>query len=193
MIIQARFGAAQTGLGYQFYSATGTLLGTRITAGIVALPETGSYAANATVPTGAAGVFWSSSTTSATEDLRDSLVLAGAEQILLSETYIPRSQTSLIIQTPNPDESLTVAYIYTENIANEKRAGIEISIKLVSTPAKSERVLEIASQKMTTNADGYAQMTVQRGLTYRVVSRALGLDTTMVPTAQTFNLLTLIP
>jgi len=46
MIIQSRFGAAQTGLGYQFYDATGALLSARITAGITALPETGSYIAN---------------------------------------------------------------------------------------------------------------------------------------------------
>ena len=59
MIIQAFFGSAQTGVGYQFYDKDGTLLGSRVTAGIDALPEAGGYAAEAVVPATAAGVFWS--------------------------------------------------------------------------------------------------------------------------------------
>lgn len=71
MVIQARFGAAQTGVGYQFYSSTGTLLGTRVTSGIAAGPETGLYIADATVPAGAVGVYWSTDDEEASEDLRD--------------------------------------------------------------------------------------------------------------------------
>lgn len=75
MIIQARFGAAQANLGYQFYGSDGSLLGSRITAGISALPETGSYIADATVPAGAVGVYWNDTVTlaTATEDLREAL------------------------------------------------------------------------------------------------------------------------
>lgn len=75
MIIQTRFGAAQTGLGYQFFDGSGTLLGTRITASISALPETGAYIADATVPSGTVGVYWNStvSLAQASEDLREAL------------------------------------------------------------------------------------------------------------------------
>lgn len=78
MLIQTRFGAAQTGLGYQFFDSTGALLLTRITAGITALPETGAYIASATVPATAAGVFWNSTVSGAqaSEDLREALVTA---------------------------------------------------------------------------------------------------------------------
>lgn len=228
MIIQARFGSTQTGLGYQFYSAAGTLLGSRITAGIVSLPETGSYAADATVPANAVGVFWDSSTSQATEDLREALApapdntavldaiaalpteaeiiaaaggispetaaaLEAADQILLVDLHTPTAGPELVIPAPATDESLTVCYCYTENIINQKRAGIVLSFKLVGTPAKSERILEVAPATATTDADGYAQVTLQSGLRYRVTSRELGLEKTFTPTAATYDLLTLIP
>ena len=69
MIIQAFFGEAQTGLGYQFYDESGALLGTRVTTGIVSLPEAGGYAAEVVLPEGTVGVFWSSDTSQASEDL----------------------------------------------------------------------------------------------------------------------------
>ena len=79
MIITARFGAAQANLGYQFYDASGALLSSRVTAGIISLPETGSYQADATVPAGAVGVYWNDSVTLATalEDLRDAIAIEG--------------------------------------------------------------------------------------------------------------------
>jgi hypothetical protein len=207
MIIQARFGAAQTGLGYQFYDAAGDLLGSRVTEGISALPEAGSYIANATVPADAVGVFWDSSTSEATEDLREALaspdvptaaeiadeVEARADQILLVELYTPAEAPAMVIPAPDSDESLTVVYAYTESIPNVKRAGIEITLKLITTPAKSERVLEIAPKTMTTDAEGYAQMTVQRGHRYRVTSRDLALNLIIQPTIETYNLLLDIP
>ncbi|MCE5310438.1 MAG: carboxypeptidase-like regulatory domain-containing protein [Acidobacteriales bacterium] len=78
MILTARFGAAQAALGYQFYDSAGALIGSRITAGIVSLPETGSYHANATLPAGAVGVYWNDTATLATaiEDLRDAIGIA---------------------------------------------------------------------------------------------------------------------
>ena len=69
MIIQAFFGEAQTGLGYKFYDESGALLGTRVTTGIVSLPEAGGYAAEVVLPEGTVGVFWSSDTSQASEDL----------------------------------------------------------------------------------------------------------------------------
>lgn len=75
MIIQARFGTAQTGVGYQFYDSTGALLGSRVTADISELPETGAYVADATVPAGTAGVYWDTDEEEASEDLRDALVM----------------------------------------------------------------------------------------------------------------------
>jgi hypothetical protein len=207
MIIQARFGAAQTGLGYQFYDAAGDLLGSRVTAGITALPEVGSYIATATVPADAVGVFWDSSTSEATEDLREALaspdvptasdiadeVETRADQILLVDLYTPAAGPELVIPAPATDESLTVCYCYTENITNTARAGIVLNFKLVSVPAKSERLLEVAPATATTDANGYAQVTLQSGLRYRVTSRELGMDKTFTPTGETFDLLTLIP
>lgn len=244
MIIQARFGSAQTGLGYQFYDATGALLGSRVTAGIVALPETGSYAADATIHADTVGVYWDSDTSEATEDLRDALAspdvpsvgeiadavwdepmaghftggTAGSQLTAAGASGDPwasvvpaayadgtagaaigrlnntsASEPITVIPAPDADESLSVLYIYTESITNVKRAGIEIKVKLITTPAKSERVLEIAPQVMTTDADGFAQITVQRGHRYRVISRDLALNAIAEPTADTLNLLTLIP
>jgi hypothetical protein len=214
MILQSRFGAAQTGVGYQFYSAAGTLLGSRITSGIAALPEAGSYIADATVPTDAVGVYWSTDQAEASAALPEAgdyptveeiiaaaggitaetaAALEAAEQILLVSPYVPDESPALIIPAPDADESLSVVYVYSESITNEKRAGIEIVLKLVTTPAKSERVLEIAPKTMTTDAAGFAQITVQRGQRYRVTSRELALNTIIEPTTETFNLLTIIP
>ena len=80
MIITARFGAAQSNLGYQFTDSTGSLLGSRVTSGITALPETGSYIATATIPTGGVGVYWNDTVTLVTafEDLRDALAILGS-------------------------------------------------------------------------------------------------------------------
>jgi hypothetical protein len=207
MIIQSRFGASQTGLGYQFYDADGALLGSRITSGIAALPEAGSYIADATVPADAVGVYWDSDTSEATEDLREALaspdvptvgeiadeVVTRADQILLVELYTPAESPSMVIPAPDSDESLTVVYAYTESITNVKRAGIEITLKLITTPAKSERVLEIVPKTMTTDAEGYAQITVQRNHRYRVTSRDLAINAIIEPTSETLDLLTIIP
>lgn len=69
MILQAFFGEAQTGLGYQFYDKDGTLLGSRVTTGIDSLPEAGAYAIEVTVPSDAAGIYWSSDTSEASQAL----------------------------------------------------------------------------------------------------------------------------
>lgn len=119
--------------------------------------------------------------------------LEAAEQILLAAPYTPGEPPVIVVPTPDPDESLSVVYIYTESITNQKRAGIELTYKLVTTPAKSERVLEVAAQKVVTDADGFAQITLQRGLLYRVTSRELALEKTFTPSGETFDVLTLIP
>ena len=69
MILQAFFGEDQTGLGYQFYDKDGTLLGTRVTTGIDSLPEAGAYAIEVAVPSNAAGIYWSSDTSEASQAL----------------------------------------------------------------------------------------------------------------------------
>jgi len=81
MIIQAYFRATQTGLGYQFYDDGGTLLGSKVTAGIDSGPETGSYVADATVEIGAVGVVWTSTETpeGISEDLREALAVETLE------------------------------------------------------------------------------------------------------------------
>lgn len=195
MVIQASFGAAQTGPGYRFYDVTGALLGARVTAGVNALPETGSYSADAVVPAGAVGVYWDSVTTPSgfQEDLREALAVAAADQIMLVTPYVPTPAPVMVVPVPAGDESLTVVYVYTESITDEKRAGITITLRLVTTPARSERVLEIAPKTMTTDATGYAQITVQRGHFYLVESEELGLKMVIEPSDDTYNLLTQVP
>lgn len=119
--------------------------------------------------------------------------LEAAEQILLAAPYVPDELPALIIPAPDTDEALTVCYGYTESITNEKRAGITLAIKLVDAPAKSERILEIAKQTATTDADGYVQISLQSDLRYRVISKELGLDHVFTPTGATFDFLSLIP
>jgi hypothetical protein len=120
-------------------------------------------------------------------------LLEAAEQILLAAPYVPDAAPALIIPAPAGDESLTVVYAHTENIANAKRAGIVLSFQLQGSPAKSERILEAAAVTATTDADGYAQITLQSGLPYRVTCRPLALNHVFTPTGETFDLLTLIP
>jgi hypothetical protein len=120
--------------------------------------------------------------------------LEAAAQIFLASPYEPDAAPVLIIPAPEEDESLTVVYAYTESITNVARAGIDITFQLDTKPAKSERVLEVAPKTMTTNAQGYAQITLQRGLTYLVSSKDLGLNKLPItPGGETFDLLTLIP
>lgn len=76
MILQAFFGSAQTGLGYQFFDSFGAGIGSRINTGILAIStEAGSYLVDATVPINAAGVTWDSNETpdGISEDLRDAI------------------------------------------------------------------------------------------------------------------------
>ena len=120
-------------------------------------------------------------------------LLEAAEQILLAAPYVPDAAPALIIPAPAGDESLTVVYAHTENIANAKRAGIVLTFQLQGSPAKSERILEAAAVTATTDADGYAQITLQSGLPYRVTCRPLGLNHLFTPNGETFDLLTLIP
>ena len=61
--LQAEFGTAQTGLGYQFYDADGGYIGARVTTGIATLPGAGNYAVTVMIPEGAVGVIWTSTET----------------------------------------------------------------------------------------------------------------------------------
>lgn len=75
MIFQVFFGEAQTGLGYQFFSSSGSLIGSRVTTGIVSLPESGGYLVDVALPGTAVGIFWDSTETpdGVSEDLREAL------------------------------------------------------------------------------------------------------------------------
>jgi hypothetical protein len=208
MIIQSFFGEAQTGLGYQFYSDAGALLGTRVTAGVAALPEPGAYTATASVPAGAVGVYWSSDTATASEDLREALAfspatlaaLESAEQILLGSLYVPTVTPSLIIPIPADDPALCRVYLYTEDMTGLVTPGIEIKFELSAGPLKSERVISRKSRTLTTNLEGYAEIDLQRtdalipnDVVYLVTSDALGLNKVpMTLAADLYDLKTLI-
>ena len=214
MIIQARFGVAQTGLGYQFYDDAGTLLSTRITAGIATLPETGAYIADATVPVGSVGVFWDSTETpeGATEDLREAFaaglspetiaLLDGADQILLNEIYTPTGSPAVVVPDPVDDLDLCRVYVNSEDLTNQLLEGVTVTFRLSGGPAKSERLLRVdAEVTMTTDAAGYAYVDLQRNdlLTpndtyYRVTCTEFGLRNVTLPSLNTamYNLADLI-
>lgn len=118
--------------------------------------------------------------------------LEAADQIFLAAPYVPQEPPVLIIPQPDPDESLTVVYAYTESITNVKRAGIVLTFSLAAVPARSERLLEAASKTAVTNGEGYAAITLQRGLEYRVRCPDLGLDHKFTTTGETIDMLTLV-
>lgn len=97
MIIQATFGATQANLGYTFYGDDGLAIGSRITAGIVAGLETGSYIADATVPAGAVGVYWNDTVTlaTATEDLREALASPDVPSVVEIREEMDSNSTQL--------------------------------------------------------------------------------------------------
>ena len=123
---------------------------------------------------------------------QDLAKIEAAEHILLADAYVPTDDPTLVIPAPAGSEDLTVVYGYTESITNVPRANIELTFRLVTTPAKSERILETAPKIALTDATGFVSITLQRGLPYRVKSLALGIDHEFTPTEATFNLLTLI-
>lgn len=116
---------------------------------------------------------------------------AGAAVGRLNNT--PADAPVIVVPAPDEDDTMTVCYIYTETITNVKRAGIRLTFGLTEAPAKSERALEITSEVVRTDSDGYAQISLQRGLEYRVFSEELKLRKTFTPTGETFNLIDLIP
>ncbi len=75
MQFQVDFGASQSGVGYQFYDASG-VIGSRITAGITN-PRTGVYTATATAGGGAIGIYWDCADAdfTAQEDLAERLIV----------------------------------------------------------------------------------------------------------------------
>lgn len=204
MTFTARFGTAQGALGIQFFKADGTLLASRITAGIVALPETGSYSITTTPPALTVGIYWNDTVTLATavEDLRDALALdalsvaagdpwlatvpgdyedgtAGAALGRLNNT--PPEAPVVVIPDPSDDDTLCVVYVSTEALTNTVRAGIVVTFTLSRYPSRSEKVLESAVATMTTASDGTASISLQRtdtmtpaGRYYLVDCEALG-------------------
>lgn len=183
MIIQAFFGEAQTGLGFQFYNESGTLLGSRTTTGISSLPEVGAYVASATPPTGAVGVFWSSDSTEASEDLRDSLVLDSTDQLLLTSLYIPQEGPAIIVPAPADDVDLCRVYVNVMDLEGEAAEGVAIVIELATGATKTEKSIERERVSMITDSDGHAEIDLVRtdvmvpsGQTYLVTCAALGLD-----------------
>lgn len=220
MIIQARFGAAQTGVGYQFYSADGTLLGTRVTTGITALPEAGSYIANATVPDTAAGVYWLTDAASATEDLREALTESGggtAGDPLLNAVpgiyeagtagyalgrlnILPADAPVVIIPDPSDDATLCVVYVDGATFAGTAAAGLVVRFLPLAGPSKTARLLSHAEILMTLDAAGHGEITLQRndgidpdGSSYLVSCPELRLEAAALTlTTTTFNLADLI-
>ena len=198
MVIQARFGSAQTGLGYQFYSAAGTLLGSRITAGIVSLPETGSYAANATVPADAVGVFWNSSTSEATEDLRTAAKLDAADQILLVSPYVPAENPASIVPAPPDDLNDGNIYLDSQDFDNTIVAGVKVEITPVGVgPFVTSAGRFISKEKKTylTDSTGRMLASMERTdrlspatLKYKVVCTRYGISKLTTLTSANLNI-----
>lgn len=233
MIITARLFTPQTNVGYRFYDIAGSLIASRITAGIVALPEPGSYQANSSPPANAVGVFWdcdaagvtaqaslmtSAAPTSAenatavrtelaTElariDVAVSSVDSGlpdatitklndAEQIILTETFVPTDAPVLIIPLPDPDPAFTIVFGHTATFIGENRAGIKVRLKLTTSPTQNTRILEQKEIETTTNAEGYFQFRIFTGLRYRILSDELGLANPFTPTTPLLDIATII-
>lgn len=213
MILQAFFGSAQTGLGYQFYGPTGTLLGTRITSGITALPEAGGYVVDATVPSGAAGVYWNSASSSASEDLRDALaasisgdpwltVVPGsyaagtAGDALGRLNILPADNPVAVAPAPPSDPDLCLCYVDAEAITGAVLTDLEITINLKTPrPALSEAGRLVSSKAYTmahlTGTPGRYTLALESGLSYRATCSALWaepLDFTIPAATETLNL-----
>jgi len=191
MIIEARFFSAQANLGYQFYDGTGALIGTRVTTGITSTPETGAYIADAEIPDAAVGVYWN-----------DTVTLAeSSESLIISRAFAGATvDDPVVAPEPPAGTGLCTVYVYTESLIGVQRAGISISFSLFGVPAKSGRVLDTTPVTMTTDANGYASITLQRtdamtptGRSYRVNCPVLGLSKAVMTLADsTFNLAGLI-
>ena len=123
---------------------------------------------------------------------------AGAAIGRLNNT--PPDAPVVVIPDPAEDASLCTVYLYTETLTNAKTAGIVVTFQLSAINAKSERVLALSPVTMTTNAEGYAQITLQRtdllvpqNLRYRVDAPALGIyGKTLTLESATYDLAGLI-
>jgi hypothetical protein len=118
--------------------------------------------------------------------------ISTANQILLTDVYIPTPAPSVIIPSPSVSAETTKVYAYTETITNQVLAGIEISFELVVKPSKSERILETTKVTMVTNSLGYAEIDLQRDKTYLVTASRLSLCKKFTPKEGLFDLSTLI-
>lgn len=191
MLLKCRFGSPQSALGYQFMDRAGALIGERLTAGIVALPETGAYQVEAVVPDAAVEVYWLDTESGAE---------AGEDLTMALRFEVATVNDPVVVPSPPEDGDLCTVFIYTANLLNAKRAGIEVSVALCESPAKTGRVLESAPAVLITDAQGFASRLIQRtdrltpaGRYYLVNCQALGLsDLRMELTEPTFNLAALI-
>jgi hypothetical protein len=116
-----------------------------------------------------------------------------ADQIILAEPYVPTEQPSVVVPAPSEDASLTVVYLYTEDILGAKRAGINVTLRLISTPTKGNRVLETTAKSDVTDSEGYFEMEVRQGFRYRAVCEDVDLDAPFTASGETFDLSRLIP
>jgi hypothetical protein len=211
MIFQARFGAAQTGLGYQFYDATGDLLGTRSSDGITGLPEAGGYIVSATPPAGAAGIFWDSAAAEASEAISAEVAglsvetvaaLAAAEQILLVSPYVPDDAPALILPVAADDANDGVMFLDTQQWNNVILAGVRFVVTpLGSGPFRTEagRVIDLAPREYFTDVLGRLTITAERSdlltpatLRYRIRADAYAIDLTTPLEVAILNLNTLL-
>lgn len=126
--------------------------------------------------------------------------LEAADQIFLAAPYVPDAAPVLIIPDPAEDAGLCTVYLYSEAIDNTKRLGIAVQFELLGGPIKSERILELAKKTLTTDGNGFGQITLQRtdlltptGRKYIVNCAALGWRNVLLElTTETFDLANLI-
>jgi hypothetical protein len=187
MTFTARFGSAQTALGYQFVDSSGALIGARVTSGIIALPEAGSYAVTPSVPGTAVWIFWTDTVSQleildpvpVAPDVPTAAAIADAvcDEVLSGHTatgsagaalgrllLTPPDAPVIIITDPAGDVNDCVVWLDTQEIDNTKTAGVVIKVRL-SGPAQTASGVAVGygnERTAVTGEDGRATITLER-------------------------------
>jgi hypothetical protein len=145
MNFQARFGAAQTDVGYQFYDSTGALLGNRTTTGISASPEAGTYCApNVTPPVGAVGIFWDTDEGAEASELL--AVYNGPSAEAIADAVVSENSDELTaIQSAVDAANLAIAALPVPDDYSDELAAIQSAVDAANTTLADAETILLAS------------------------------------------------